>query len=345
MIVILQEFDLHFTSAKSKKSLVFAELISDFPRLDEDVIHVDSFADEHIFLVSSSNPWYGDIVLYIKFLKFPQHLSRDDRRHVRYQAKNYTIVGDTLYRRGIDNILRRCLNHKEAESVLNDFHSGACGGHLSRLVTTQKILQASYLWPSIFKDCIEEVKKCHPCQVFTQKMCSHPSPLHPIITIGPFTKWVVDFLDCNPTSAGGNQHIIVVVDYFTKWVEAMPTVKSDGKTVSFFVFNQIIAWFGIPSDIVIDHGNHFQNEMMEELASKLGFIHGHYSPYYTQENGQVESVNKSLKTIFQKNVSQSKFDWHIMLYPALWAYRTSVKTTTGISPFQLVHSVESILPI
>jgi hypothetical protein len=55
-IVILQEFDLDFASAKSKKSLVFAELISDFPRLDEDVIHVDSFVDEHIFLVSSSTP-------------------------------------------------------------------------------------------------------------------------------------------------------------------------------------------------------------------------------------------------------------------------------------------------
>jgi hypothetical protein len=77
----------------------------------------------------------------------------------------------------------------------------------------------------------------------------------------------------------------------------------------------------------------------------LGFKHGHSSPYYPQENGQVEAVNKSLKTILQKTVSQSKSDWHIMLYPALWAYRTSVKTATSFSPFQLVHGVESILPI
>ena len=34
-----------------------------------------------------------------------------------------------------------------------------------------------------------------------------------------------------------------------------------------------------------------------------------------------------------------------MLYPALWAYRTAVKTTTGFSPYQLVHGVESVLPI
>jgi transposase InsO family protein len=58
--------------------------------------------------------------------------------------------------------------------------------------------------------------------------------------------------------------------------------------------------------------------MMKELTSKLGFRHGHSSPYYPQENGQVEAMNKSLKTILQKNVSQRKYDWNIMPYPALW---------------------------
>jgi hypothetical protein len=85
--------------------------------------------------------------------------------------------------------------------------------------------------------------------------------------------------------------------------------------------------------------------MMEELASKLGFRHGHSSPYYPQENGQVEVVKNSLKTFLQKTVSRRKSNWHIMLYPALWAYRTSIKNSTGFFPFQLVHGVELILPI
>jgi hypothetical protein len=88
-------------------------------------------------------------------------------------------------------------------------------------------------------------------------MRSHPTPLHPVIIAGPFTKLGVEFVDCKPTSVGRNQHIIMVVDYFTKWVEAMPTVKFDGKIVAFFVFNQIISRFGILSEIVIDHGSHF----------------------------------------------------------------------------------------
>ena len=59
-IVILQEFDLEFVSAKLKKSLIFPELIYDFPSLDEGEVHEDSFVDEHIFLISIADPWYGD---------------------------------------------------------------------------------------------------------------------------------------------------------------------------------------------------------------------------------------------------------------------------------------------
>ena len=89
----------------------------------------------------------------------------------------------------------------------------------------------------------------------------------------------------------------MAVDYFTKWEEAMPTIKSDGETAAHFVFNQIITWFRIPRELVTDHGSHFQNRMMEELESKLRFKQEHSSSYYPQENGQVEVVNKSLKSI------------------------------------------------
>ena len=64
-------------------------------------------------------------------------------------------------------------------------------------------------------------------------------------------------MDCNPASARGHHHIIVVVDYFTKWAKAMPTVKSDGETTVHFIFNQIITWFSIPKELVTDHGRHF----------------------------------------------------------------------------------------
>jgi hypothetical protein len=59
----------------------------------------------------------------------------------------------------------------------------------------------------------------------------------------------------------------------------------------------------------------------------------------------VEAVNKTLKTILQRTINSAKPNWHLMLYSALWAYRTSIKTTTGFSPFQLVYGLEAVFPI
>ena len=67
--------------------------------------------------------------------------------------------------------------------------------------------------------------------------------------------------------------------------------------------------------------------------------------FYPQENGQVEAVNKTLKTILKRTINAARSNWHIMLYPALWAYQTNVKTATGFSPFQLVHEVEVVTPV
>lgn len=85
--------------------------------------------------------------------------------------------------------------------------------------------------------------------------------------------------------------------------------------------------------------------MVSELAAKLGFRHEFSSSYYPQAKGQVEAVNKTLKTMLQRTINENKNNWHIMFFSALWAYCTSVKSVTGFTPFQLVHGVEAILLI
>jgi len=151
------------------------------------------------------------------------------------------IVGDTLYRRGIDTVLRRCLTHEEAEKALNECHSGACGGHQSRYATTQKKLRAGYFWPTMFKDCITAVRSYHACQIFDSKTRRPLAPLQPIVVVGPFAKWGIDSMTCNPTSTGGHGYIIVAVGYFTKWAEAMPTLDNTGETTALFFFNHVVA--------------------------------------------------------------------------------------------------------
>ena len=74
-IFILQEFDIEFVSMKLKKSLIFVELISYFRSLEEEEVYEDSFVNEHIFLISTMDPWYKDIIVYLQTLKVPTHLS------------------------------------------------------------------------------------------------------------------------------------------------------------------------------------------------------------------------------------------------------------------------------
>ena len=135
--------------------------------------------------------------------------------------------------------------------------------------------------------------------MFTSKKCTHLAPLHPIVAIGPFEKWGIDFMHCRPTSVGGHGYIIVAVDYFTKWVEAMPTYVEYMNIAALFLFNHIISRFEIPRAIVTNHGSHFQNKVMAELSAKLGFCHDNSTPYYPQFNAQVEEINKVLQTMIQ----------------------------------------------
>ena len=125
----------------------------------------------------------------------------------------------------------------------------------------------------------------------------------------------------------------------------MPTFLNDGETTTLFLINQVIYRFVIHKEIVTDHGSHFQNIMMAELALKLGFRKLHSSPYYPQANGKVEAVKKSLKTNIQWMIDKAISNWHIMLYPALWAYQMLVKTTTGFTLFQLDYGLEYIFSI
>jgi hypothetical protein len=100
-----------------------------------------------------------------------------------------------------------------------------------------------------------------------------------VVSIGPFAKWGIDFRICHPHSARGHGYIIVAVDYFMKWAEAMLTFDNTRKTATLFIFNHIIACFGVPQAIVTDHGSHFRNFMMFELTEKLVLRHENSTPY------------------------------------------------------------------
>jgi hypothetical protein len=89
----------------------------------------------------------------------------------------------------------------------------------------------------------------------------------------------------------------VVVEYFTKWVEAMQTYNKTLYTTTHFFFNHIITFFGVAKHLVLHREKHFKKNIFQESSLLLNFTHEFPSPYYLQSNGQVEVVNKILKTM------------------------------------------------
>jgi hypothetical protein len=264
---------------------VFSELICDRSYTEIENVAEDSLPNKSLFFICSDDLWYGDIIIYLQTQTFQPNLSSTYRHFIRYQAHQYIILGDTLYHHGVDSVFRRCLTYDEVEKALNDYHSRACGGHMSGYATAQKILRAGYFWPSLFKDCIIFVQKCHAFQTYNNNIRSHLASLHPVVSIGPFMKWGIDFMTCNPHSVGGHGYIIVAVDYFTKWAEVMPTFDNTMKTIALFIFNDSITRFRIPQAVITDHGSHFRNLMMSELTDKLGIQHENSTPYCPHANG------------------------------------------------------------
>ena len=77
----------------------------DLPCASMDSEPSDSFPDEFLFLIRTTDPQYGDLLIYLQTQLFQSHLSHDDRRRIHHHVKYYLILNDNLYRYGIDSIL------------------------------------------------------------------------------------------------------------------------------------------------------------------------------------------------------------------------------------------------
>jgi len=156
--------------------------------------------------------------------------------------------------------------------------------------------------------------------------------------------WGIDVIGAiEPKTSNGHRFILVVVDYFTKWVEAASYANVTRKVVVMFIKKELICRYGIPERIITDNATNLNNQMMSELCEEFEIKHHNSSPYRPKMNGAVEAANKNIKKIIQKMVVTYK-DWHEMLPFALHGYRTSVRTSTGATPFSLVYGMEAVLP-
>ncbi|KAK5776984.1 hypothetical protein PVK06_044949 [Gossypium arboreum] len=100
----------------------------------------------------------------------------------------------------------------------------------------------------------------------------------------------------------------------------------------------------MPEKIRSDNALNLNNKTIAEVCNQFKIKHHNSSPYRPKMNGAVEAANKNIKKIVGK-MAETYRDWHEKLPFALLAYRTSVRTSTGATPFSLVYGMEAVLPI
>jgi transposase InsO family protein len=134
-----------------------------------------------------------------------------------------------------------------------------------------------------------------------------------------------------------------MTDYFTKWIEAVPTRNASHKIIISFL-EDIITRFGCPSRIVTDNAAYFKSEPLVKFYEQFEISLIHSTPYYPQGNGLAESSNKILIKLIKRLLEDNKRAWDSKLKFSLWANRVTAKKFLGTSPFQLVYGTEVVFP-
>ena len=137
--------------------------------------------------------------------------------------------------------------------------------------------------------------------------------------------------------------LVVWINYFTKWVEAKPLASITQQNVKNFVWKNIVCKFRVPRVLVSNNGRQFDNALFKEFYEHFGIQNHYSSPVHPQANGQAKVANRSLLKIIKTRLEGAKGVWPNELPGVLWAYRTTVRTPTGETPFKLAYGSEAVI--
>ncbi|KAL1273034.1 hypothetical protein QQF64_028896 [Cirrhinus molitorella] len=145
----------------------------------------------------------------------------------------------------------------------------------------------------------------------------------------------MDLVGPLPKSARGHKHILVIVDYATRYPEAIPLRKATAKAIAQGLF-LLASRVSIPKEILTDQGTPFMSRLMADLCRLLGVKQLRTTIYHPQTDGLVERFNQTLKQMLRRVAAEDRHDWDLMLPHILFGIREVPQASTGFTPFELL---------
>ncbi|XP_048843244.1 protein NYNRIN-like [Brienomyrus brachyistius] len=178
---------------------------------------------------------------------------------------------------------------------------------------------------------------CGKCMVCMKFNVGKGTPTDPAVTLSPqspFDHLQMDFIELTPCR--GYKYCLVIVDLFSRWVEAFPCRRPDALSVAKCLLKEVIPRWGIPSKITTDNGPAFIAEILAKLSHWMQIDLKHYCAYHPSSGGIVERANQTLKLKLVKISETTGLPWVDALPLALLFMRARTHRQTGLAPFEVL---------
>jgi transposase InsO family protein len=265
------------------------------------------------------------------------------QRYLR-EAKRLVIKNDTLYRTAtLDGlpVSQLVIPESHRRIAIQGIHNDA--GHQGKEKSLWLARQRFY-WPGLEKDITQWVEHCDRC-IRRKTPANRPfAELTPIQTSRPMELVSIDFLKLEP-SKGGIENILVIVDHFTRFAQAIPCRNQTAATTAKALYEGFFRFYGFPEQLHSDQGRNFLSRTIQELCRIAGIRKSRTTPYHPMGNGGAERWNQTLLKMLGTLENHQKSDWKSYISPLVQAYNATKNDATGYAPHYLMFGWHPRLPV